>query len=146
MNFFIPCIPPTATSQQKGACSIKGGGVRFFKKKHVQQAENSLWALLMPHRPETPLEGALRLSVCFYYPWRKSEKKAVVRDHHSMPITSRPDCSNLIKLIEDVMTGLGFWRDDGQISHLEVEKRYTDTPGIYVQIGPCHPTIKNNPK
>lgn len=127
---FIPCLPPTTTAQQKGAFAAKGGGVRFFKKKKTKQAEDLLLRVLAPHAPAHPCIGPLSLCVDFVFPWRKSEKKSVISKFSRYPNDKKPDCSNQIKLLEDCMTALGFWHDDGQISVLRVRKYWGDKPGI----------------
>lgn len=134
LSLFIPCVPPTATSQQKGAFAMPGGGIRFFKKKNVQRAENTWFALLQPHRPERPFEGPLTLVLSLYYPWRKSELKRVRSAYRIAPIATRPDVENIAKATIDVMTTLGFWHDDGQISSLCLHKAYSDEPGIAVNL------------
>jgi Holliday junction resolvase RusA-like endonuclease len=134
LSFFIQCIPPSTTSQQKGAFAMKGGGVRFFTKAKNKAAGNLYAALLMPHVPKQPLTGPLCLVVEFILPWRKSEKKSITNNFSAYPCATRPDCSNRIKQIEDVMTSLGFWEDDGQISSLVVRKWYGDKPGIRINI------------
>jgi len=134
ITFFIPCNPPTATAQQKGAFAMRDGGVRFFKKAKVKQAENSLYALLLPHRPESPMKGPLTLVVGFHFPWRKSESKRRMKEFAAYPIETRPDVDNIYKALGDVMTTLGFWNDDGQISSLCVHKLYSDKPGISINL------------
>lgn len=137
LTFFIKCVPPSTTSQQKGAFAMKGGGVRFYTKAKNKVAGNLYAALLLPHVPKEPLKGPLCLIVEFILPWRKSEKKAVIKTYREYPCATRPDCSNRIKQLEDVMTSLGFWEDDGQISSLVVRKMYGDTPGIRINITPA---------
>lgn len=132
LSFTIPCVPPTVTSQMKGVCRTPVG-VRFFKKKPVAEAEKSLYALLFPHIPAAPLEGPLRLTVDWRMPWRKSETKKRMAAG-SQPCDVRPDLSNLIKLLEDCMTTLRFWNDDGQICDLRLTKNWSDRPGISVTI------------
>lgn len=135
LAFFIPCIPPKATSQQKGVMVINGKP-RYFKKKHVKAAEESMLALLMPHRPKQPFEGPVSLSVQWVYPWRKSETKKN-RALGMIPCHTRPDCSNLVKMFEDCLTRLAFWNDDSQVSHLTFSKWWGDEPGITVWIKEC---------
>lgn len=133
ISVFIPCNIPTVTAHQKGAFAV-GGRVRFFKKKRVVESENSFHALLHPHRPEYPFDGPVCLCIGFVFPWRKSEAKRVIKNYSLYPIQTRPDLSNLIKTIEDVMTTLRFWNDDGQISTLNISKQYGDRPGIRLNI------------
>lgn len=132
--FFIPCVPPRATSQQKGATRA-GAGIRFYKKDHVKRAENDLISLLSSRAPAVPFEGAIDLWVKLVFPWRKSELRSVIKRYVEYPITTSPDCSNLIKMIEDSMTRLNFWNDDGQNAKLSVSKFWGDDPGIHIHIG-----------
>lgn len=133
ISVFIPCNIPTVTAQQKGTM-VRNGKVRFFKKKKVQQSENTFHALLYPYRPKKPLDGPVCLIVSLVFPWRKTESKKKREGYTFYPVTVRPDLSNLIKTIEDVMTTLQFWNDDGQISTLKVSKQYGERPGIGLNI------------
>lgn len=133
ISVFIPCNIPTATSQMKGAM-VQNGKVRFFKKKKVAESERTFHALFLPHRPAKPFEGPVCLCVSLVFPWRKAEKKRIIKGYRYYPVTTRPDLSNLIKTIEDVLTTLRFWNDDGQISTLRVSKNYGEEPGIGLNI------------
>jgi Holliday junction resolvase RusA-like endonuclease len=132
IEFHLPIVPPKATSQTKRLLIIKGKPMFFHKKEH-QIAENDLTLLCSKHVPEQPIAGPVMLSVRFVFPWRKSEKKSVVAQGYA-PHTSRPDLSNMIKLIEDVLTRLGFWNDDSQIARLDISKHWGNMPGITVTI------------
>lgn len=133
ISIFIPCLIPTVTAQQKGVF-VTGGRARFFKKKAVKQSENTFHALFHPHVPPQPFTGPLCLVLRLGFPWRKSEKKSRIAGFRRYPIETRPDCSNLVKSIEDVMTTMRFWNDDGQISSLSVSKFYTRRPGITINL------------
>lgn len=132
MKFFIPCVPPKTTAQQKGAFALKTGGVRFFKKKKNIQAEESMYALFHPYKPAHPLEGPLSVSVTWIWPWRKSEPKKNMVGR--MPMTSRPDLSNLEKALVDVLVRMGFMLDDSQIFDERLQKFWGDKPGIEIEI------------
>lgn len=131
ISFFIPCIPPKATSQQKGAFST-GKGIRFFKKKAVRQAENTMLALFQPHAPKQPILGPVQLEVEWTFPYRKSEKKSVVSGGFIVPVTTRPDLDNLSKTLVDSLVTLRFLEDDGQIYELVLRKYWGSKPGIKV--------------
>lgn len=136
IDAWLPCIPPTTTAQQKGVRIIRKGNKSmpmFFTKGKVKKAETMLKALLAPICPKELIPGPLSLWVEFVFPWRKGENKAT-RGKGRMPHDVRPDCSNQIKLIEDCMTELGFWNDDGQISELTVRKFWGSEPGIKIEI------------
>ena len=128
MTFDVQCDPPTATSQQKGAMRC-GNGIRFFTKPHVAKAKADLTRLLWECGPGEPLEGALLLRLKFKFPMRKSETKARRALEH-LPHDKRPDLDNLAKLTIDVMAGLNWFRDDAQISRLELSKSWSISPGI----------------
>jgi len=132
--FTIPCVPPRVTAQQKGACRTPAG-IRFFKKRPVQQAEHTLLALLRPFAPAAPLAGPLRLGVDWRMPWRKSETKAR-RAAGARWCDVRPDLSNMIKLLEDCLTTLRFWEDDSQVCDVRLTKRWAGNPGMTVWVEP----------
>ncbi len=135
LSFRIDCIPPTATAQQKGAF-VCGGRVRFYTKKKVRQGENFLAALLSTHVPDVPFGCPVSLTVRWTFPFRKSERKSVVRAGLDKPHTSRPDLDNLEKNLLDVMTRLGFWTDDSLVAEKHTSKRWGPNPGIHVGIEP----------
>jgi Holliday junction resolvase RusA-like endonuclease len=127
MNFFIQMNPPTATAQEKKVRVVHGKPL-FFDPAPVKQAKQELTGYLMPHKPNVPLEGPLSLSVIWLFPKGKSHK------HGEWRVT-RPDTDNLEKMLKDCMTRTGFWKDDAQVVHEVVEKRWSDEPsGIYIEI------------
>ena len=134
--FHLPIAPPKATSQSAGKrIMVIKGKPMFFKNKQAQGAENDLLLMCSPHAPQAPMQGPLTLEVSFVFPWRKSETKRRQATGYQ-PNDTRPDCSNLIKLLEDCMTKLGFWNDDGQIADLRVKKGWGDNVGITVRVEP----------
>lgn len=145
ISFHLPIVPPKATSQGAGKRMMiiksKKTGEHvplFFKNKQAESAEHDLLVLCSHYKPLRPIEGAVRLHVDFVWPWRKTEPKkriALGRVAH----TSKPDCSNIIKLLEDCLTKLGFWTDDGQVADLQVTKAWGDHVGITVTLTPLEP-------
>jgi Holliday junction resolvase RusA-like endonuclease len=135
LDLWIDCVPPKATSQQKGACRTSSG-VRFYKKAHVAHAEADLLTLIrsvMPADWRMIEAGPVMLNVLFVWPWRKSEPKKH-RTEPLLPMDVAPDCSNIIKMLEDCLTRLGVWRDDGQVAWLRVGKFWGDDPGIRIRV------------
>lgn len=134
--FHLPIVPPKATSQGAGKrIVVVKGKPLFFKNAKAQRAENDLTLLCSRHVPAKPMEGPLSLSIDFVFPWRASEPKKRVALGRA-PHTSKPDCSNLVKMLEDCLTKLGFWRDDSQVADLHVSKAWGKAVGIYVAIRP----------
>lgn len=135
LQLFIPCVPPKATSQQKGACRTSKG-VRFFKKAYVAAAEQDLLSLVQSEMPaawQTIEAGPVELQVCFVWPWRKSEPIRE-RINGAKYMDVKPDCSNIIKMLEDCLTRLNVWTDDAQVACLRVAKMWGDDPGISITV------------
>ena len=130
MRFKLKMNPPTATAQQKGE-RICGGYIRHYKKKNVAQAEAILRDALLPYVPAEPIEGKpISLWVCWMFPYPKSAKKH--QPGSSRAKITRPDGDNLNKMLKDVMTDMGFWKDDALIYAELVQKIYNDEPGILI--------------
>lgn len=132
LHAFLSGVPPTATAQHKGAVRV-GNGIRFFEKKEVRSAREQLMGMLRPHVPADPFEGELSVCVQFVWPHLKSSTKGV-KERCLVPLTTRPDVDNLVKMFLDVMTQMSFWKDDGQVWNLTVRKWRGHQPGIYVDI------------
>lgn len=132
MQLRLKMIPPTATAQQKGEC-VRAGYIHHYKKKNVAAAEAILRDALLPYVPAEPITGrAVFLSVSWLFPYPKSAKK------HNPGWTrlkiTRPDTDNLNKLLKDLMTDMGFWKDDALICSEDIRKRYSDEPGLIITI------------
>lgn len=126
-EFFLPMKKlPTATHQQKQV-RIQNGKPHFYEPAQVAQARATLQAHLYPHRPASPLSGPLRAVIKWCYPRTRTARNGAYK-------TTRGDLDNMAKLILDVMTGLGFWKDDAQVASLILEKFWADMPGIYIRI------------
>lgn len=136
LSFRLDCIPPTATAQQKGVF-VRGGKVRFFTKKKVRQSEDFLAALLSMHAPDVPFSEPVAIKVSWTFPWRKSERKCIIKAGVPVPHTSRPDLDNLEKALLDVMTRLNFWTDDSLVTEKSTSKWWGPKPGIDVEIRPA---------
>ena len=133
IEFTIDVNPPKTTAQQKGA-RIAGKFIQFFKKKKVREAEALFTALCYPHAPTVPMEGALKLTIKWFFSYRKSEKKSIVREEKIIPHTVRPDLDNLEKSLIDTLTKLGFWRDDAQVSDKHTTKYWAPKGKISIKI------------
>ena len=124
-QFFLPMIPPTVTHQEKQV-TVAGGRPRFYEPEQLKAARVKLRDALAPHRPETPMEGGVRLVVKWCFP-RGSHPDGSYR-------ITKPDTDNLQKLLKDVMTSLRFWRDDAQVASEIVEKFWAEVPGIFLHL------------
>jgi Holliday junction resolvase RusA-like endonuclease len=132
LEFEMDCVPPTTTHHRKKIVKV-GGFSKLADTEKLVEAKDLLTALLIPHRPAAPFEGPVSLSMAFYWPWRQSEPKKN-RAPDGKWMTSRPDCSNLAKTLEDRLVFLRFIEDDNCVARLVVEKVWHDRPRITVQI------------
>ena len=85
------------------------------------------------HAPPAPWEGPIRASFRFQYRWLKKHKPAL-RATGCQWKTTRPDNTNLVKQLEDVLEGMRFFLDDSQIAVTHVERVFTDVAGVWVKL------------
>jgi len=134
MKFSIPIIP---RGQARARHAVTKSGLSMtYKSADQRQAEQNLCALLLPFRPEKPLEGPLTLRVFAYRPipasWsQKKKQEAVTR--RLRPI-GKPDLDNLIKHLKDCLGQVGFWCDDKQVVRLFAIKCYSTIPGWEIEL------------
>jgi Holliday junction resolvase RusA-like endonuclease len=94
-------------------------------------------ALAMKGQP--PIKLPVRISLSFGFARPKSHYRTGRYSNELKPgadqfkHTSRPDLSNLIKLIEDACNGVVFV-DDSQVCVISASKVYVDKPGCRVSI------------
>lgn len=144
----IPFVPPTATAQQKGIyVNQRTCRPVFFKKKRQAIAEQNAVSLLLAYKPEGYVvpDGPLRFTLKMVWPYRKSEKVAIVRSQLEVPIPVRPDNTNLAKMIEDAVTAAGYWHDDAQCSTTIIKKRWGPTGYWQVVIEPDTEGVPESP-
>lgn len=136
-EFFVDCIPPKSTAQASHRIMKRKDGTQFVGKagnSKGARTQAELLLLLGKFKTENmPFEGAVSLDVKWIYPWRKAEPKKNKTNGIKF-CDKRPDCDNILKLLQDCMTRLGFWNDDSQIASLKMEKYWGDKPGIYIRI------------
>lgn len=138
--FKIACIPPKATHQGSMMIMKRRDGSSFVGKAQNSKgaaAKRDLMSLMIEHAPKVPLKGPIELQVEWAYPWRKSETKKRMAEGYQYCDT-RPDVDNLMKMLGDCMTRLGFYGDDSQIARLHFTKLWADKPGITVWMWELH--------
>lgn len=119
-------IPPTVTHQEKKVTVVNGKPV-VYEPPELKAARSKLEAHLAKYRPNKKLTGPVRIIVKWCFPIKGKHKNGEYK-------TSKPDTDNLQKLLKDVMTDLGFWRDDALVASEVIEKFWAEIPGIYISI------------
>ena len=127
MTFFLEMNPPTVTAQEHKVM-VRHGRPMFYDTPRLKAARALYENALCQHKPDTPLDGALSLTVEWWFP-SKSHREGEMR-------TTRPDTDNLQKLLKDCMTAEHFWTDDALVCSEITEKFWADTPGIWIHIEP----------
>lgn len=107
---------PKGTAQMK---RYNGRTRTYFKSQRLQQTEDFYLNELKAYAPTSPITGAVSLSIDFDYFTPTKKRRGTWK-------TSRPDCDNLVKILIDCMTKLGFWLDDAQVARLRVSKQYAE--------------------
>lgn len=81
------------------------------------------------------IEGRLKVSIIAYFSISKTTKKSDINkmlDNNISP-TKKPDIDNIVKVVLDSMNKFAF-KDDNQITKLEVEKKYSLEDKVYIKI------------
>jgi len=109
---------------------------RVHKDKKQQLEEDKLGWQIAKGAPSKPHTGRISLYVVAYYPipesWSK-KKKAEALAGRVAPLKVKPDLSNIVKHVEDVMQGL-FYVDDKQICSLSATKHYSESPRVKIAL------------
>ncbi len=116
IEFKIPMVPSPKQSFRMG----KRGG---YQPARIAQNTNNLCHLMLQHRPDPPLSGALELDVVVQYRYRKSEPKK----NRNAPIIkpNGADHDNLQKQLCDAMQTIGFFENgDEQIAVSHFRKQW----------------------
>ena len=81
------------------------------------------------------LEGRIKINIIAYFSIPKTTKKADINEmlENNISPTKKPDIDNIVKSILDSMNKFAF-KDDNQITKLEVEKKYSIEDKVYVKI------------
>lgn len=79
------------------------------------------------------LECPVELGVVAHYAVAKSNTKKVREEKLSgrMPVTKKPDGSNVMKAVEDGLNGVAY-KDDAQISRAVIVKKWSEAPRVEV--------------
>lgn len=125
-KFFMAMVPPTVTHQEKQV-HVVNGKPKFYEPQELKAARSKLEAHLAQHKPDQEYTGPVELVSTWCFPIKGEHKDGE-------PMTNKPDTDNLVKLLKDCMTAVGFWKDDAQVTRDIVEKFWAKIPGIYIRV------------
>ena len=125
---------PKGTAQQKGE-SVSNGRIHHFEKANVRKMRQ-IYKEKILHEMErdsikAPLiEGPVFLSVDFYFSIKDKKKQNKWKD-------TKPDLDNSVKLLQDVLSDLGFFaKGDEQVACLVLHKFWSVRPRVKIEISP----------
>lgn len=129
IEFFIPSTP---VAQGRPIVSTVTGRVRMRDPKKSSDYKSWVRQCAVEYMRDMDKEMyardiplCMRIEVFIIRP--KSKAKRFI-----LP-TTKPDCSNYVKGIEDALNSICY-HDDSQITTLMVKKRYSERPGVLVYI------------
>ena len=126
IQFFIPMKLPNVTHQEH-KIGVRNNKPYTYEPPELKAARALFRDSFAPFAPKEPLSGAVFLEVHFTYQEDAEHPAGSLK-------TTKPDTDNLIKLPKDVMTELGFWKDDAQVCCETIMKYYDAVPGIFVSV------------
>ena len=130
IEFFLPMEKiPTATHQEKRILPKrrKNGSAIVYEGDELKAARAKFMAYLAGHKPEAPISGPVGLLVLWNFPITAKHKDGEWK-------ISKPDTDNLLKLLKDCMTELGYWMDDAQVCYEVSMKKYAEISGVYISV------------
>jgi Holliday junction resolvase RusA-like endonuclease len=138
IEFFVPGQPTAKGRARHRVVRTKAGRefVQTYTPLQTASYENLVRLAAqeaMAGRP--PLQGAveLQLRLDMSVPASWSRKKRLTALAGYVRPTTKPDCSNVLKAIEDAMNGI-VWVDDVQAVEVRISKRYAEKPGATVRV------------
>lgn len=90
---------------------------------------------LLKYPTYKPFEGRVKVEIGAYFGVPKTTKKAdkELMLQNKINPTKKPDIDNIVKIVLDAMNGVAF-KDDIQITKLDIEKVYSEDECIKVKI------------
>lgn len=120
----------------KGRPRINTNTARAYTPAKTKEYEELVKQyFIIKYRSRNLLEGRLKVTIVAYIGIPKNTSK---KDREEMLLnnispTKKPDIDNIIKVILDALNQMAF-KDDNQITKIEVEKVYSEEEKVYVKI------------
>ena len=123
--------PPVAKQRAR----ITRRGFAYTPKKTVAYETFIRELFAVNYSDFEPLTGPLEVMVSAFFPIPKgtSKKNRALMEAGTLRRDKRPDADNVLKIITDALNGCAFM-DDGQIVQACVEKLYSSTPRLEIEI------------
>lgn len=127
--FTVPGAPaPQGSKTPMPNGALLEGSSATGRAKHQAWRETVAWHARQV-APSAPYDGALSLTVQFYFPMPRS-RPARIRAVGLWPRTVKPDVDKLVRAVCDALVDGGLIRDDARIYHLDTDKWETTRPDL----------------
>lgn len=121
-------IKTSPAGQPRPRFRVQSGHPCAYPSPKQQKLEKAIMAALVDQMPAEQIEGCIKMSIVAEFPIPKAvAKKDRPRLHGKLKVT-KPDLDNAVKLLLDVFTKVGLWKDDNRVAVLNSEKRWVDDP------------------
>ena len=116
----------------------KGGAALTYSYKTHPVRVYQQWlrdAAMRAMGPRPPLTGPLVMTMTAFMPMPQAMRKAdrLLAEQELLPVTKRPDTTNLLKTIEDAFKHV-VWGDDSQVSDHVLRRRYSPRPRLEIDV------------
>ena len=107
----------------------------YTPEKTVNYENFVKYIFINEFRDFKPFEGSVKAKITAIFEPAKSysKKKRLTLLSSKFNYTSKPDTDNIAKIVLDSLNGLAF-KDDAQITRLEVEKSYGEQAKVIVEL------------
>lgn len=128
------CVLGEVRSKQRPRATVINGHARVYTPKDTVMYEN-LVRYAYQEQVGKKLEGAIeaRIKAYFSIPKSVSKKKHELMASETFPCLCPRDSDNIAKLLLDACNKVAY-DDDRQIYRLTVEKYYSDTPRVEIEL------------
>ena len=129
-------IPGQPVAKGRPRFARRGARIMAYTDAKTATYENRVRAAAMNAMVGIePLQGpvALMLTLNLQIPASWSNKRRGMAAVGTIAATKKPDADNILKGIKDGCNGI-VWRDDAQVIHIVLHKKYSETPGAYVEV------------
>lgn len=133
IEFTVEGVP---VPKGRARVTSRGGFARAYTPAKTVEYENLVKAAgVVAMNGQEPLGTPLRVNLTAYMPIPKSLSKKARADilDGITKHTKKPDCSNLLKSVEDALNGICYI-DDSQIIRICINKVYSHIPRMDVHI------------
>lgn len=134
ISFSIPGAP---VAKGRAKVTTIGGHARMYTPTKTLNYESKVALFASQAMKGLPLlAGPVSLDLVLHMPIPASWSTKKRNDAMAGGIipTVKPDCSNVLKAVEDALNGI-VYLDDKQISDIKIRRRYSDLPKVVVHVG-----------